>query len=290
MDRSSKVRKVFLIMVGMLRQESRYIRVIMGYLLGIAILGWHIHDFLGYVLATGEPVNIWEAFVVMEQSDSGILFLPIGYFLVIADAPFIRPNTYLMLYRSGRREWNMGMLTYILVQAFLYVIGVAGITVAVSSFIGFHGRIWSSPVYMLTRDYGSHLAAQYHVSFPWVEMMKAMTPLQAFVVTVLYLFSYIVFLGALLYVCNLAFHGCWGMMIAAGVHLLGYIFKLDGDAFMAIGKYSLLCCAVPGYFVDRTARYWGPPCMFWGAVIGMAGLSLWLVRKVDFQAAAEGEG
>ncbi len=284
------VREPFLFMRGIFIQESRCVRVHMGYLLGIAILGWYLTGFLRYALAMGEPVNIWEAFVVIEQEQSGLLFLALGYFLVIADAPFVKSNTYFMLYRSSRKNWNMGMLFYVLLQAFLYVSCLAAVTVVVSSFIGFHGDIWSSPVYRLAQDSGNVLAVRYGVSFYWKDMMRQMTVPQAFGLTFLSMYCYIAFLGMLLYVCNLALGGFWGMFFSAGVHLMGYVFRLDGEAFGLTAGLSLLRQAVPGYFVDGTNAYWKPPCMFLTLIFLMACLSLWLVRKTDMQKRAEGDG
>lgn len=105
---------------GTLRQEMGSLRVIMGYLLGMTFLALALNDFFGYAMDIKEPVNICEAFIVMENQGIAGRFWVLGYLLIIADAPFVRRNTYMLLYRSGRRVWNMGMLLYVLIQAFVY--------------------------------------------------------------------------------------------------------------------------------------------------------------------------
>ena len=88
------------IIKGMFRQEQRNVRVIMGYLLGFAIVGYWMSGFLRYAADTGEPVNILEAFCVVEQHYVNMLFLVLGWLLVVADAPFMKGNIYLLLYLS----------------------------------------------------------------------------------------------------------------------------------------------------------------------------------------------
>lgn len=85
-------------------EERHNKRVIMGFLLGIALFGYWLNLFLQYAREIGEPVNILEAFIVVEHHHKSILFLILGWLLIVSDAPFIKRNTYLMLYRSSRKK------------------------------------------------------------------------------------------------------------------------------------------------------------------------------------------
>lgn len=116
-----KMKQSFDMTKNIFREECRDKRVIMGYVLGIAIFGYWLHVFLQYVWDTGEPMNILEAFIVIENHNINMLLLIIGWILIISDAPFIKGNIYLILYRSSRMRWNMGMMFYIMLQALLYV-------------------------------------------------------------------------------------------------------------------------------------------------------------------------
>ena len=64
---------------GMLRQEQRSGRVMMGYLLGCAIVGYWMSNFLRYAVDAGEPINILETFCVVEQHYVNMLFLVLGW-------------------------------------------------------------------------------------------------------------------------------------------------------------------------------------------------------------------
>lgn len=270
---------------GMFEQEHRKGRVVMGYLLGLAIVGYWMSNFLKLALDTGEPINILETFCVVEQHYVNLLFLILGWLFVIADAPFIKGNTYLLLYRCGRRCWNMGMVFYILIQDFFYTAVMAVFTVVISSFIGYIGNIWSSPVYSLAMDVGNHIGVKYDITFPYVMMMKTMTVPQAFAVTFLFLYLYLAFLGVLLYVCNLLFPGIAGIVLVLGVHLLGYLQMMNGHT-----DFSLLARAVPGNFIDGSRCFWLSVVLFLGLIAVLVILSAILIKKVDFKAGAEVDG
>ena len=273
------------IIKGMFWQEQRSGRVIMGYLLGYAIMGYWMSGFLRYAADTGEPINILETFCVVEQHYVNMLFLVLGWLLVVADAPFMKGNIYLLLYRCGRKRWNMGMFFYILMQAFLYTAAMAAFTIIISSFFGFVGNMWSSPVYSLARDVTNNIGAKYNITFPWLVMMQVMSVPQAFAVTVLFLYLYLAFMGVLLYAAALLFSGIAGMVAVIGVHLTGYLRMMDGYT-----ETSLLARAVPGNFIDGTLSYWQYAVLFLGLIAVLMVLSSVLVKKMEFQPGKEIDG
>ncbi len=273
------------IIKGMFWQEQRSGRVIMGYLLGYAIMGYWMSGFLRYAADAGEPINILETFCVVEQHYVNMLFLVLGWLLVVADAPFMKGNIYLLLYRCGRKRWNMGMLFYILMQAFLYTAAMAVFTIIISSFFGFAGNMWSSPLYSLALDATNSIGVRYNITFPWLAMMKTMSVPQAFAVTFLFLYLYLAFMGALLYAAALLFSGIAGMVAVMGVHLTGYLRMMDGYT-----ETSLLARAVPGNFIDGTLSYWQSAVLFLGLIAVLMVLSSVLVKKMEFQPGKEIDG
>ena len=273
------------IIKGMFWQEQRSGRVIMGYLLGYAVMGYWMSGFLRYAADTGEPINVLETFCVVEQHYVNMLFLVLGWLLVVADAPFMKGNIYLLLYRCGRKRWNMGMIFYIMMQAFLYTAAMAAFTIMISSFFGFAGNMWSSPVYSLALDATNSIGAKYNITFPWLAMMKAMSVPQAFAVTFLFLYLYLAFMGTLLYAAALLFSGIAGMAIVMGGHLAGYLRMMDGYT-----ETSLLARAVPGNFIDGTLSYWQSAALFLELIAVLIVLSSVFVRKTEFQQGKGMEG
>ena len=278
----SNIMQSFHMTKNIFQEERSDKRVIMGFILGIALFGYWLFFFLQYVRDRGEPVNILEAFVVIEHHYKNMLFLVLGWLLIISDAPFIKGNIYLILCRSSRKRWNMGMLYYIILQAFLYVACIAVFSVIVSSRWGFCSSIWSSPVYDLAMDRTNHLGIEYNINFPWENIMRCMTVPQAFAVTFLFMWLYLIVLGVLLYVCNLFLKEIFGILIVFGVQLTGYLLQQDG-----MGSISLMAKAMPGYSIDGAGGEWKTALLFVGIILVLTAFSVWLVGRVDLKGAAE---
>lgn len=269
-------RKAIAVAGGIFRQEMRRVRVCMGYILGLAALAGGLDAFLRYVDASGEVVNVLEAFIVSGHTSSIFQCMVLGYLLVIASAPFTKADTYLVLYRSSRRGWNAGAIFYILLQSFLYVLLLAGVCVAVSLPVGFFGESWSGPAHMLTLDESGMLARRFRVIFRCTEMMKNMTVPQAFGITVLYLSVYLDMLGVIYYFCNLAFKGFWGLIAAATVHLGSYFLP-----------YQPIPRPYPGYFADGGNGLWMPLGGYLALTLVFVAVSFWAVKRVDMLLRAE---
>ena len=62
-----KYKQIFCITQNTFLEERSSKRVIMGFVLGIALFGYWLNNFMQYVWDTGEPINILEAFIVVEH-------------------------------------------------------------------------------------------------------------------------------------------------------------------------------------------------------------------------------
>lgn len=281
----ARIKQVFYMTKTTFLEEQHNKRVIMGFILGIALFGYWLNLFLQYALDIGEPVNVLEAFVVVEHHHKSILFLVVGWLLMISDAPFIKKNTYLLLCRSSRKQWDAAMLQYIMIQAFLYVAGIVAVSVAVSTLLGFWGNMWSSPVYHLAMDTNNYLGVKYNISFPWVNIMQTMTVPQAFMITFVFLFLYLVLIGFLLYVCNLLLKEIYGILIVFGIQIAGYLLQQEGITYLL----SLMAKAIPGYAIDGNGGQWKVVVLFCAIILILALISSWLIGRVDFKDAMEEE-
>lgn len=277
-----RIKQVFYMTKNTFLEEQHNKRVIMGFIMGIALFGYWLNLFLQYALDIGEPVNVLEAFIVVEHHHKSILFLVVGWLLIISDAPFIKKNTYLSLCRSSRKKWDAAMLQYIMIQAFLYVSSIAAVSVTVSALLGFWGNMWSSPVYNLAMDTNNHLGVKYNISFPWVNVMQAMTVPQAFRITFILLFFYFVLIGFLLYVCNLLLKEIYGILLVFGIQISEYLLQQEGVTYL-----SLMAKAIPGYAIDGNGGQWKVVVLFCAIILVLALISLWLIGRVDFKDAME---
>ena len=272
------VKQILYMTKNTLLEERNNKRVIMGFLLGITLFGYWLNNYMQYVWAAGEPVNILEALIVVEHHNKTMLFLAPGWLLVISDAPFIKGNTYLTLCRSSRRKWNIAMLQYIAVQAFCFVACIAAVSIIASSFWGFSGSIWSGPVYDLAMDTGSTLGVKYQITFGWLNIMENMTVQQAFMITFLFMYLYFVTLGMLLYICNLLLKEIYGVLIVFGIQLMGYLLQQEG-----LANLSIMAKAIPGYSIDGSGGQWKTLLLFMGWIVILTVLSLWMIGWVDLK-------
>lgn len=279
-----RIKQIFYMTKTTFLEEWHNKRVIMGFLLGMALFGYWLNLFLQYALDVGEPVNVLEAFIVVEHHHKSILFLTACWLLVISDAPFIKKNTYLSLCRSSRKKWNTAMLQYIMIQAFLYVAGIAVVSIVASILHGFWGNMWSSPVYNLAMDIGNHLGVKYNISFPWVNVMQEMTVPQAFMITFAFLFLYLVLIGFFLYMCNLLLKEIYGILTVFGIQISGYLLQQEGITYL-----SLMAKAIPGYAIDGNGGQWKVVVLFCAIILILALVSLWLIGWVDFKDEMEEE-
>ena len=279
-----KAGQVLGITKNMLRQEQGEKRAVMGFLLGIALLGWRLQLFLKYAADMGEPVNILEAFVVVVHLYKNMLFLPLGWLLLVADAPFVKGNAYLVLHRCGRKVWNLGMLLYIAVQAFLYAACLALVSVLASSPLGFAGNMWSSPDYDLAMGRAESAAMEAGIDFSWPNIMEAMHVPEAFFLTLLFLWLYLMTLGMLLYVCTLLLKGIFAILAVFGVQIGGFLLQ-EGMS----PQFSLLSKSVLGYSVDGNGGEWKTALLFAGILLILTVISLCFIGRVDFQLKTEEE-
>lgn len=274
-----KLRSVLHITKSLLLYEWNDKRVIIGFLTGMVVPFFWLGNFLDYVISTGEPVNILEAFPVVEHEYKTVMFLVLGWFLIVSDAPFVNGNTYYSLYRTKKRSFHFAMVFYILAQAALYTAAVALPMIIASLPYGFVGKMWSNPVYMLSQDYHMSRSSAYGISFLQQDMMRGMNVPQAFAATAVCFFLYLVVMGIILYTCNLLFGGIWGTIIAFIVHISGYELPFSG-----YGGFALIEYARPGNFADSGGVHPGWPVMVMAAVAAILVLiTCCLLDRVDFK-------
>ncbi len=225
-----KIKRSCLLAGNLFLYEWKEKRTLTGVLAGMVTPFYWLRKFLEYAQTREEPVNILEAFIVLEQESQCILFLALGFLLAVSDAPFVNGNTCYSLYRAGKHSWNRAMLLYIILQAFVYTALTALPMILASLPNGFSGKIWSSPVYVLAKGYDvTDVGAQ--IFSPSIELMKYMNVPQAFLATAMFFFLYLVLLGVILYTFNLLFGSMTGSVIVLLFHIGGYLsgrFEIGG--------------------------------------------------------------
>lgn len=253
-------------------------RTNIGFLLGMVIPFYWLDGFLKYVSDYGAPVNVLEAFIVVVQTPRSIIFFVIGWLLVVADAPFANGNTYFSLCRTNKKLWNCASTLYMAGQSVLYIFAMALPMAAASAFHGFAGKMWSSPVYALTKNTGHGYSGEYDVVFNRIGMMRSMNVCQAFFVTALCLGLYLFAVGQLLYTFNFLFRSIVGMSATFLVHITGYL-----TAWGGYRRFSLTACAIAADYADDYGMHIQPIVKLLGFIMVCILLQNILAKNADFR-------
>lgn len=271
----NKVKTIIRICKYQLKIHIRLKRVWMGYLLGFAIIIKYVAGYWQYANELGANVNILEAFVVGANDYNAVLLLTLGWFLVIADAPFINQNAMYILCRTDKRTWNAAMMLYVICQAGIYYGTMAAGTVLMSVPVGYWANIWSRPMIYLTKEIGNPVS--FSVSFAYPDLIKTVSIFRAFGYTWLLTLLYGVILAAFLYMFSLIMRRIAGITVALAVHFLGYEIMQEG--FMLNIQYSLLARSILVFQMDskRGATLAGTIALYMGLLLMMYIISMKVV-------------
>ena len=115
-------KKILILFWRQLRTSFSRKRVIAGYLVGIIsslMAGVNYYHFLG-----NHTANFAEAFIQHYVTVGDVTVMLLGFILVLSDAPFIQTDSFMMIHRSGRKNWYDAMWIYIIVQASISVLSI----------------------------------------------------------------------------------------------------------------------------------------------------------------------
>lgn len=281
------IKEIFRLCVYEFRVQLASARVWLGYLIGIVLVLRQTAEYLAYAAHFGEPVNVLEGFLIAGNTSNTVMFLVLGWLLLISAAPFVDSNTGYLIYRTKKRLWNRAVVLYLAVQAFIYYGILALASILFSARSGFLANVWSRP---LVRLAGGGDLSLYDVYFPFQEFIHKFSVVSSFFQTWLLLFCYALLLGLFLYVFSLLSGQLTGVTAAFLFHFLGYETMKEGLGFII--RYSLLARSVlvlqTGSGAD--AQLFDTYVLYIGLIILMILLSDIFIKKVDFREAAKGEG
>lgn len=69
----------------------------------------------------GEPLNVMEPFIAAGNSGMLALFLPLVFLLLISDFPIMGGNTIFFINRTGKLNWFLGQIVFIVISIFVYI-------------------------------------------------------------------------------------------------------------------------------------------------------------------------
>lgn len=176
-------------------------------------------------------VNAFSIFPVVYSSGVGIAMFIILFciLLLYGNAPFLDRNQQFIIARTGRRLWNKGQIFYIYLSAFIFVVMLhVSAVIGCMPDVGFSMKSWGKALELLSR---SSMLKYLTVNST---LIKRYTVMEAFLHQFLLLYLLTVFLGMLIYFCNLLFSEKSGLFAAGAVCCMDFVPSwLSGN----IGKF-----------------------------------------------------
>lgn len=269
-------------------QEFHKPRIFAGYLLGIsqsAFLAWNYVRF-----SSGMDIQFMEPFLMLMNNWYSYTLVMLGYFIVIADAPFIDNLSQLVMVRAGsKRKWGQAMCLYMLFQAVFYL----GLCALISFAVCIHGSCvsgneWSKPLRVIMQVQPASAIQDYGFVFFSAKVLEIWRPYMAFFhcfcLTVLYLYSFALILFGLNLLSDFPV-GSFGILL---LHFVGVlVIKNEGEmplfaSLLAHGILEFHDGRQTGLTLEYSYVQFLVLCM-------VAGIGIWyLLKKCDCRVANSG--
>lgn len=237
------------------------LRVISALLLGLTLASRTIMHYLSFARAVGNAVQIFEAYIYISSSTASFRALALGSFLLLSDAPFITPLSQHEMLRIGRKKWLWGQIVYVFAASLLYSLTLLTFASLLSCFTGRSYLLggWSSPMELLAIQQPDFAVKNFHASFPYPEMLQAVSPIAAALSSLIFNSMYLFLISLLILCVNLLTKQNYGWIVGGVVHFANYMIYANGNFGMNV-KNSLLCCAVPSYHYNTYLGMSRPYC------------------------------
>lgn len=224
------------------------LRIWAAFFLGLGICLKNGIQYLSFIHVMDSSVQIFEPYIVIGSRIPFFMGILLGSLLLLSDAPFVNTLSQYEIIRIGRIKWLWGQITYIFISCILYSIMMLAFLCIVTVFYSEPSleNTWSEGMNILAVKQPAFIVRKFAFSFAFPEMIDALTPLKAVGETLVFNSLYMFFIGCVILVVNLMTKRCLGWVMAAMLHILGYISYANGGMGIPM-KCSLLCCAVPAY-------------------------------------------
>ena len=177
--------------------------------------------------AAGNTVGIFDSFLLLYNDIFQVTLLVIGFFIIIADAPFVNSMTYFTLIRSSGLLWRLSMTSYLLIQLLIYqAIIIMGCIFPI--FINGNFTFeWSDTIQILIGATPQIAMTEYSLPIPNSWILRFFSVNEALFHSFLLTSLYCSFLGIMIFIGNLNSRFPMGMLFAIGIHFSGMLLMSD---------------------------------------------------------------
>lgn len=191
--------------------------ILVGVLL-VFIRGFAIVPLLERAERYGEPLHVLEPFLAVCNSRLSVFLLPCAFLLLISDFPVFGGNALFFLNRTGKKNWFLGQVLFMIASIFTYVGVILIFCMGMSK--GAFYRTWSNSVTQFDAAFPEEAGGMASELLP-PNLYNQMDIFTAFVWIFLLLFLYLLLLAMILCFLKLLGLRGAGLLTAVGVIALG---------------------------------------------------------------------
>lgn len=228
-------------------------------LLAIVMTGIYVDDMHRISDVLGIKIPIWIFPFLYSQFHTKLIFtLPVV--LLFCNAPFTDRNQTYIFMRSGRMKWLCGQILYIITASAAYYLFLFVISLLFTVFSGELSLDWGRMLNTLAISTGAAQSANApYIEIPYV-IIRFFNPLQAVWFTFLMSWLGGIFLGLLIFFCNLVSSTrAVGVLIASALVIVCSAVKNEGlrdlMPFSPISWTTLDSIDVGGYTTNPSFSY-----------------------------------
>ncbi|MCB8818087.1 hypothetical protein [Desulfosporosinus shakirovi] len=201
------------------------------YVLGLLIIGFlcdYIPPITKFSMAVQVPATPW-VFPYLTLDAMLLFMLMLGIVLLFCDAPFIDAHQPYVIIRSGKTNWLLGQISYIMLASALYFLFIVFVSVLMLlpnlTFSFEWGKIWGT---LALTNAGNQFKIILPVSY---QLQLNYTPIAAMAWSFLLNWLIGTFLGLLIFVLNMRFTREIGVIVSSALAFLPY-FCFDVNSFL----------------------------------------------------------
>lgn len=224
-------------------------RILIGYFYGLW-LGFLVgQQFVSY--SSVFQIGIFDSFILLMNRPLNLSLIIIGFFVLIADAPFVNGRTYYVMIRSGTLAWHISMLGYLFLQLMIYM-GMIMLGCIIPEVI--RGNVtmeWSESMQILLKATPKNAILVYN--FPIIDgkLLETWSSGETAAHCFLLCFLYTFFLGLIVYIGNLNFSLPIGHLCAVAIHFIGVLTLSD---FVPVYWLSLVAHGILQYHIPKSGE------------------------------------
>ncbi len=166
----------------------------------------------------GEPLNVMEPFIAAGNSGMLALFLPLVFLLLISDFPIMGSNTIFFINRTGKLNWFLGQIVFIIISIFVYIDTILLSCMVMSK--GTFSAEWSNAITKFNAAFPDEAGGFVSKLIP-SNLYNQIPILNAVIGTVLLIAMYLLTLALLLCLMKMLYLRGAGLLSALTVIVLG---------------------------------------------------------------------